>query len=216
MQYLSVFLYSCLITSVASHIQPRSFWRQPACAVWRQSQAILGQPCFFFSCQRTITFRNMPCGRRDQAPRQREPLSSQAPRLRGASHSFHSLNALTPQTSSWRRPGSNRLPPPCKGGALPDELLPRNTAKNNLGVGLGRVELPTSRLSGARSNHLSYRPKMKMHAICEKGTWRAGAAGPFTGAPHASSGMKSKFHKELQGEPPMAAGSLETRQQNTN
>ena len=26
-------------------------------------------------------------------------------------------------------------------------------------VGLGRVELPTSRLSGARSNHLSYRPQ---------------------------------------------------------
>ena len=25
-------------------------------------------------------------------------------------------------------------------------------------VGLGRVELPTSRLSGVRSNHLSYRP----------------------------------------------------------
>ena len=25
-------------------------------------------------------------------------------------------------------------------------------------VGLGRIELPTSRLSGARSNHLSYRP----------------------------------------------------------
>ena len=27
-----------------------------------------------------------------------------------------------------------------------------------LSVGLGRVELPTSRLSGVRSNHLSYRP----------------------------------------------------------
>ena len=26
-------------------------------------------------------------------------------------------------------------------------------------VGLGRVELPTSRLSGVRSNHLSYRPR---------------------------------------------------------
>ena len=26
------------------------------------------------------------------------------------------------------------------------------------GMGLGRVELPTSRLSGVRSNHLSYRP----------------------------------------------------------
>ena len=26
-------------------------------------------------------------------------------------------------------------------------------------VGLGRLELPTSRLSGVRSSHLSYRPK---------------------------------------------------------
>ena len=26
-------------------------------------------------------------------------------------------------------------------------------------VGLGRLELPTSRLSGVRSNHLSYRPE---------------------------------------------------------
>ena len=26
-------------------------------------------------------------------------------------------------------------------------------------MGLGRVELPTSRLSGVRSNHLSYRPE---------------------------------------------------------
>ena len=26
-------------------------------------------------------------------------------------------------------------------------------------VGLGRIELPTSRLSGVRSNHLSYRPR---------------------------------------------------------
>ena len=29
---------------------------------------------------------------------------------------------------------------------------------NPLIMGLGRVELPTSRLSGVRSNHLSYRP----------------------------------------------------------
>src|SRR6185436_16967691 len=27
-------------------------------------------------------------------------------------------------------------------------------------MGLGRVELPTSRLSGVRSNHLSYRPRL--------------------------------------------------------
>ena len=32
-------------------------------------------------------------------------------------------------------------------------------------VGLGRVELPTSRLSGVRSNQLSYRPLGLFHAI---------------------------------------------------
>ena len=32
-------------------------------------------------------------------------------------------------------------------------------------VGLGRVELPTSRLSGVRSNHLSYRPEPKLVTI---------------------------------------------------
>ena len=29
-------------------------------------------------------------------------------------------------------------------------------------MGLGRLELPTSRLSGVRSNHLSYRPHLKL------------------------------------------------------
>jgi hypothetical protein len=29
-------------------------------------------------------------------------------------------------------------------------------------VGLGRLELPTSRLSGVRSNHLSYKPELPM------------------------------------------------------
>ena len=32
------------------------------------------------------------------------------------------------------------------------------THRRPLLVGLGRIELPTSRLSGVRSNHLSYRP----------------------------------------------------------
>ena len=32
-------------------------------------------------------------------------------------------------------------------------------------VGLGRVELPTSRLSGVRSNQLSYRPLGLLYAI---------------------------------------------------
>ena len=38
--------------------------------------------------------------------------------------------------------------------------------KSEIGlVGLGRVELPTSRLSGVRSNQLSYRPSVSFMAI---------------------------------------------------
>jgi hypothetical protein len=93
-----------------------------------------------------------------------------------------------PLTEWWSQTGSNRRPPACKAGALPTELWPRSerhpamiqsdpsrrrqaqraaveapTAVNPPGperlVGLGRLELPTSRLSGVRSNHLSYRPE---------------------------------------------------------
>jgi hypothetical protein len=35
-------------------------------------------------------------------------------------------------------------------------------------VGLGRLELPTSRLSGVRSNHLSYRPDAKRALLPEE------------------------------------------------
>jgi hypothetical protein len=44
---------------------------------------------------------------------------------------------------------------------LPDPSTSQSTIRNLKPptlVGLGRVELPTSRLSGVRSNHLSYRP----------------------------------------------------------
>ena len=41
---------------------------------------------------------------------------------------------------------------------LPDCSTPRHTINLNRLVGLGRFELPTSRLSGVRSNQLSYRP----------------------------------------------------------
>src|SRR3954462_15156738 len=59
----------------------------------------------------------------------------------------------------WSQTGSNRRPPACKAGALPTELWPRlrNAARLKV-VGLGRLELPTSRLSSARSNQLSYKP----------------------------------------------------------
>ena len=70
----------------------------------------------------------------------------------------------------WSQTGSNRRPPACKAGALPTELWPRTSqgidaqlARSDTPdaikmVGLGRLELPTSRLSSARSNQLSYKP----------------------------------------------------------
>lgn len=65
------------------------------------------------------------------------------------------------QTIWWSQTGSNRRPPACKAGALPTELWPRSSGNPSplTGmVGLGRLELPTSRLSSARSNQLSYKP----------------------------------------------------------
>ena len=81
--------------------------------------------------------------------------------------------ARSPRTASailrrstvwWSQTGSNRRPHACKARALPTELWPRDSASNSRRaksklVGLGRLELPTSRLSSARSNQLSYKPK---------------------------------------------------------
>jgi hypothetical protein len=89
----------------------------------------------------------------------------------------------------WSQTGSNRRPHACKARALPAELWPRTRRRNARPacraearvnqpafarwaparqpcslrerrlVGLGRLELPTSRLSSARSNQLSYKPQ---------------------------------------------------------
>ena len=67
----------------------------------------------------------------------------------------------------WSQTESNRRHPACKAGALPTELWPHSgIARRAVGdrrtstsvVGPGRLELPTLRLSGVRSNHLSYGP----------------------------------------------------------
>ena len=54
-------------------------------------------------------------------------------------------SATRPDQRLWSWTDSNRRHLPCKGSALPTELQPHM-------VGLGRLELPTSRLSGVRSN----------------------------------------------------------------
>ena len=56
----------------------------------------------------------------------------------------------------WRWGESNSWPPACKAGALPAELHPHRLLICL--VGLSGLEPPTSRLSGVRSNRLSYRP----------------------------------------------------------
>ena len=66
----------------------------------------------------------------------------------------------------WRMRESNSRPPACKAGALPSELIPRVVRLLNSGflrvwaerMGPSGLEPPTSRLSGARSNRLSYGP----------------------------------------------------------
>lgn len=65
----------------------------------------------------------------------------------------------------WSRTGSNRRHPACKAGALPAELRPLIPCRGDPTiladcelVGLGGLEPPTSRLSSARSNQLSYKP----------------------------------------------------------
>jgi hypothetical protein len=109
----------------------------------------------------------------------------QKPRAPGLSFSRTSFLKVG-RAAWWSQTGSNRRPPACKAGALPTELWPRASRSNGRRppslklrrttfaarrlacqpkrhwprrlVGLGRFELPTSRLSSARSNQLSYKP----------------------------------------------------------
>jgi hypothetical protein len=101
--------------------------------------------------------------------------------------------------SWWSQTGSNRRPHACKARALPTELWPlleaslsescRRPVRPRITqsvVGPGRLELPTSRLSGVCSNHLSYRP-LKRHVQ---------ALGPDTRSHHSLDIGCSVFRKE--------------------
>ena len=77
----------------------------------------------------------------------------------------------TPRQSRLELPRPERAPEIRQ----PDEIFQiRNSQIGNALVGLGRVELPTSRLSGVRSNQLSYRPlgslprQMSDKLVCRK------------------------------------------------
>ena len=79
------------------------------------------------------------------------------------------LYAIATTFGWWSQTGSNRRPHACKARALPTELWPlgsvvRSAAARRL-VGPGRLELPTLRLSGVRSNHLSYGPMRRRSGV---------------------------------------------------
>ena len=105
----------------------------------------------------------------------------------------------------WSQPGSNRRPQACKASALPTELWPHRPIRMvrmfpfAMGggepvarrsrvamVGLVGVEPTTSRLSGVRSNHLSYRPMLLVASS-------AGGSIRCLGNPRMSSGARSRL-----------------------
>lgn len=92
----------------------------------------------------------------------RNLLSIQTSKMRSdVSRTILGARSVDDQTIWWSQTGSNRRPHACKARALPAELWPRDQKTNAHSmsvVGLGRLELPTSRLSSARSNQLSYKP----------------------------------------------------------
>ena len=85
--------------------------------------------------------------------------------------------------SKWSWTGSNRRPPACKADALPAELQPHAPSghvahpRSAPAVGLGRFELPTSRLSGVRSNQLSYRPRIPRSSLDNRSKARSSKTG---------------------------------------
>ncbi len=98
---------------------------------------------------------------------------------------FRTFLMIAGEAGWWSQTGSNRRPHACKARALPTELWPllRPGGLRRAGplfaevgrtclpkpwrrkmVGPGRLELPTSRLSGVRSNQLSYGPEARAGA----------------------------------------------------
>ena len=90
--------------------------------------------------------------------------------------SRYHLNRNSFISIQWRQRDSNSRPPACKAGALPTELCPLTgnyaivgalfwlspSASGFHPMGLSGLEPPTSRLSGVRSNQLSYKPILKL------------------------------------------------------
>src|SRR5271170_3794496 len=133
----------------------------------------------------TCTTRNGLLHRRRSAPRHQKPEVRNRSANRRFSDFWLLISGFCRGTRDWwSQTGSNRRPHACKARALPTELWPRAggaeirkseirsqnanllasdfwvlaSSRRRRLVGLGGLEPPTSRLSSARSNQLSYKP----------------------------------------------------------
>ena len=151
-------------------------------------------------CQTRFTMLRSGRGRSCPGPGRRASrarrLLHPGPRVaRGAG--WNSISSLR-GAGRWSRPDSNRRPPACKAGALPLSHgpgpgpplgAPPGAARRP--VGPGRLELPTSRLSSARSDRLSYGPPRAS----------SGARGPGRAGPAPRSGKGTRRRR-----PPLGGG----------
>ena len=118
----------------------------------------------------------------------------------------------------WSQTGSNRRPHACKARALPAELWPRNqktNARSMKVVGLGRLELPTSRLSSARSNQLSYKPLthilFRIRDLARVRSAGAGVSAPMSRTAQPLARVRPRRKRNEDGEiPPMELKGLAT------
>ena len=94
------------------------------------------------------------------APRRMHGGSSSHARATGTSSPPHDVQRTCPRTGPRRRTGRRARGPSFgrPGQARATTAAPPPDGEASL-VGLGRLERPTSRLSGVRSNQLSYRPE---------------------------------------------------------
>ena len=94
-------------------------------------------------------------------------VRQQAERPKPFCETTHSRTFLVWRSDWWSQTGSNRRPHACKARALPTELWPLKSEAQMM-VGLGGLEPPTSRLSSARSNQLSYKPLSSLFSATQK------------------------------------------------
>ena len=128
------------------------------------------------SANRSMNKKPMPPRHRFLEPIYNVKVGADPPDRRQACETFVFISGKC----WWSQSGSNRRPQACKASALPTELWPLLSPPAGEPVLVGRegVEPSTSRLSGVRSNHLSYRPPSPPDDPMGRGRLKASSGAP--------------------------------------